>query len=148
MASEGGGAVRDAAADHHEVVRRRPAANLAQAALEADAGDVVLAAAVRAPADLDVEARHRRDEIGARVKPIPEQTAEAARLGHRELARLGSRAARDVCDRPRTAARQSGGVEAPIQRLDVATVHPAEDEVLIGGNAHACRRRTPTPARR
>src|SRR5687768_14390971 len=41
----------DAAADHHEVMRCGTSADFAQAALETDAGDVMLSAAVRAAAD-------------------------------------------------------------------------------------------------
>ena len=87
-----------AAADHDEVVRRGAAADLAQAALEADAGDVMLAASVRAAADLDVEAGDRLDEVGPLVEAVGEEPAEAARLRHRQLARLGARAAGDVGD--------------------------------------------------
>ena len=54
---------------------------------------------------------------GRSLQAIPEQPAEAARLGHGELARLGARAARDVRDRPGAAARQAGGVQASIERF-------------------------------
>ena len=44
----------DSAAHHHEIMRHRAAIELAAAALEADAGDVVLAAAVGAAAHLEL----------------------------------------------------------------------------------------------
>ena len=78
--------VRDAAADHHEVLRDGAAAELAHAALEADARDVVLAAAVRAAADLDVEVGRllgelgpRRDVLAAAAAPRPRDCVTARR---------------------------------------------------------------------
>ena len=50
-------------------------ADAAHAALEADRRDVVLAAAVRAAADLDARAVGRGDEIGPRAQVILEQPA-------------------------------------------------------------------------
>ena len=93
-----------AAADHDEVLRHGAPADPANAALESDRRDVMLAAAVRASADLDARPIGRRDQIGTRAQVVFEQTAQAARLRHREPARLGARAAGDVgnrCRRPR-----------------------------------------------
>ena len=54
------------AAEHDEILRHRPAVDLAQTALESDAGDVMLAASVRAAADLHVEAGHQLGQTGRR----------------------------------------------------------------------------------
>ena len=106
---------RDAAADHHEVLRHGARSDLAQAALEADRRDVMLAAAVRAAADLDVAAAAAATRSGPLAQVIAEQAAEAARLRHRELARLGARAARHVGDRVGVARPRPAAASAAIE---------------------------------
>ena len=98
-AAERGAVLERPAADHHEVLRHGARAEPPHAALEPDRRDVMLAAAVRAAADLDARAVGRGDEIGTRAQVIFEQPAEAARLRHRQPARLRARAAGDVGDR-------------------------------------------------
>ena len=73
------------AADLDEVLRHRLAIDLAQAALEADGRDVMLAAAVRAAADLDVERR-------APCRSAPAWRAGAARAPGRARATASPRA--------------------------------------------------------
>ena len=90
------------------------AVELAHAALEAEAGDVVLAAAVRAAADLDVEVRGASTRPGRARRCSWIRRAEPARLRDREAAGLGPGAARDVGDRAGAAAargrpRRAGG---------------------------------------
>src|SRR5262249_1622410 len=70
--TERGVAPIHAAAQHHEILGNGPVADLADAALEAERGNVVLATAVRAAADLDVESWRRRHE----VRPLAEMIAE------------------------------------------------------------------------
>ncbi len=86
----------DAAADHHEILRHDAIAELADAALEAEARDVMLAAAVRAAAHLDLQIRRLRRHLRMRAKVRFERLAEPARLRHRQTARFRARAARHV----------------------------------------------------
>src|SRR4029079_1285620 len=88
-----------AAADHDEVLRHGALAEAADAALEADRGNGMLAAPVRAAADLDVARTGGIGDLGARAQVLAEQVAEAARLRHRDPAGLRARAAGDVGNR-------------------------------------------------
>ena len=78
-------------------------------------GDVMLAAAVRAAADLDARAVGRGDQIGTRAQVILEQPAEPARLRHRQPAGFGAGAARHVGDRARFGQPEAGRREPAIQ---------------------------------
>ena len=75
--AEGRALGRDAAANHDEVLRHRAAVHLAEAALETDRGDVVLAAAVRTAAHLDVERRRQINQGRIRAHVVGEVLAEA-----------------------------------------------------------------------
>ena len=97
---------------------------------------MVLAAAVRAAADLDPRAIRRRHESGTRAQVILEQPAEAARLRHRQPARLGARAAGDVGQRPGLGEAEAGGREALMQRSHIGRIDPPEQQVLVGGDAN------------
>ena len=77
-------------------MRHRLAADPTDAALEADRRDMVLAAAVRAAADLDVRAVGGGNEIGPRAQVIFEQPAQAARLRDGQPARFRAGAAGDI----------------------------------------------------
>ena len=79
-------AIVRAAADHHEILRHGARAEPPHAALESDRRDVMLAAAVRAAADLDARAVGGRDQIRTRAQVILEQPAEPARLRDRQPA--------------------------------------------------------------
>ena len=125
-----------AAADHHEILRDRLAADLPHAALKSEAGDVMAAAAVRAAADLDLQIGRRRDELRMLAQMIAEKLAEPARLRHGELARLGARAARHVGDRPGIGQPHARRRELPIQLGHGVGRHPAEHEVLLGRHAN------------
>src|SRR5688572_30920805 len=63
-ARETGAVLRRAAADHDEVLGHRAATHAFYAPLESDRRDVVLAAAVRAAADLDARGIGGGDELG------------------------------------------------------------------------------------
>src|SRR5205823_4001648 len=79
QAAEVGAVGADAAADVDQVLRRGAPGELAHAALEADAGDVVLAAAVGAARDLDVDAARGGDQLGSAIEQLGELRAQAAR---------------------------------------------------------------------
>ena len=89
------------------------------AALEADRRDVVLAAAVRAAADLDARAAAAAIRSRPRAQVLVEQPAEPARLRDREPARLGARAARHVGDRARLGQAEPRGREPAVELPDV-----------------------------
>ena len=131
QAAEVGAVGGDATADVDEVLRRGFAGELAHAALKADAGDVVLAAAVRAAGDLDVEAVRRGDEIGAAIEQVGEHAGEAARCGDRELAARRARAARDIGDRVRAGLREADARELAMQRGELRGRDEAQHEVLL-----------------
>ena len=65
-----------ASAQHHEVLGDGTTADLADAALETDPGHVVLAATVRAAADLHVETGSGGDPIRPGREVLREQPAE------------------------------------------------------------------------
>src|SRR4029450_6660085 len=87
-----GPVVNAAAAYEHEILRHGTWTELAKAASEADGCDVVLTAAVRPPADLDVTGRHEIDELRAGAEMFCQCATEPPRLCHREAAALGARA--------------------------------------------------------
>ncbi len=67
-----------AAADHHKILGHGARSQLPHAALETDGGDVVLAAAVGAPADLDARPVGSGDQIRPRAQMILEQPPKPA----------------------------------------------------------------------
>ena len=75
-AAERGAAFERPAAHHDEVVWCRTSADFTEAALEADAGDVMLTAAIRAAADLDVTGRHQIDEVRTRAQMLGQHAAK------------------------------------------------------------------------
>ena len=101
----------------------------------------MLAAAVRAAADLDVHSGERRDEVRALEQVIGEQAAEAARLRDRQLARFGARAARDVGERAGTGTRQAGRRETLVEGLDVRCCAPSGTPGSDRSSRAPCRRR-------
>ena len=65
-----------------------------------------------------------------------DRLAEAARLRHRELARLGAGAAGHVGDRIGVRQAEAGGLQRSKERGHVVAAHPPEHQVLNGGDAH------------
>ena len=119
------------AADQHEVLRQGLTGDLAHAPLEAERGDVVLAAAVRAAADLDIARRDSVNEFRVGAQVLGEQPPEATRLRHRQLARLRAGAADDVAEGIGIGRPHAGSVEPLIERVDGVHLHPPVDDVLI-----------------
>ena len=97
--------------------------------------DVVLAAAVRAAADLDVDLA--RELVGDvhRFDPLLHGLVQAHRAGDPELARVGPRARDDVGDLPRARLAQAELGERAPQVVDALLAHPAQHEVLLHGRA-------------
>ena len=103
------------ATNHDEVVRGRPAAHLAQTSLEANARNVMLSASVGTAADLDVQPGDIANQILSIVELFRQQTPQAARLRHRELARFGAGTTRDVGERAGARPGKSGCQQTAIQ---------------------------------
>ena len=82
----------EVAAEQHLVAGRGAAVRAAFEAHEADVGDVVLAAAVRAARDVDAHAADL-GEAGV-LERVADRRREPARLRDREVARVGARARR------------------------------------------------------
>ena len=106
-----------ATTDEHEVLRQRLVSDLANAALESNRGNVMLAAPIRAAADLDVAVVHERHEFRMSVQVFSELAAEAPRLRDGQAATLGPRAAHDVGDGVRARGPEAGRLEPLIQPL-------------------------------
>ena len=104
----------------------------------------MLAAAVRAAADLDVRAVGRGNQIGPRAQVFLEQAPQAARLRDRQPARLGAGTAGDIGHVRRLGQPEAGRAKPPIEIVQVADRDPAEHQILIDGDADravACRPR-------
>src|SRR5687768_18112663 len=108
--------VRAAAANKDEILRHGASGNLADASLESDRADMVLTAAVRAAADLDVARRDHVDEVGTRAEVFGERAAQPARLRHRQPAALRSRAAHDIAQPASIRSAQARGDQPLIER--------------------------------
>src|SRR4029077_6719303 len=121
------------AADMGYVSRDRVLADFDRRAREADAGDVVLAAAVRAAADLDVQLASQLVGDVQRLDPLLHRLVQPHRAGDPELARVGSRARHDVVDLPRARVAQVHLRQRLPQVVHALLAHPAQDEVLLHG---------------
>jgi hypothetical protein len=111
-------------AHHDEILRDGTSADPADAALEADRRDVMLAAPIRAAADLDPRPIGRRDQVGASAEMVFEQTAQAARLCHRKPARFGAGAAGDVGNRACVRESETGSGETSVKGTHITRLHP------------------------
>src|SRR5215210_2051054 len=110
--------------------------DLAVLVMEADVGDVVLAASVRAAAHLDVDALgqlvrdvHRRD-------PLPHRGVEPHRARDAQLAAVGARARDDVVDALGAVLAQPEVHQAPPDVVQRLVADPAQDQVLADRRAH------------
>src|SRR5215210_2764219 len=124
------------AADVGHVRGDRVLADLDRRAVEADVGDVVLAASVRAAAHLDVDALgqlvrdvHRRD-------PLPHRGVEPHRARDAQLAAVGARARDDVVDALGAVLAQPEVHQAPPDVVQRLVADPAQDQVLADRRAH------------
>ena len=99
---------------------------------------MVLAAAVRAPADLDgaLSARHHRHQIRSRAEVLGEPAAEPARLGHRQTAALRARAAHDVAERVGVGGPEVRSRDPVVERPQALLLHPLEEHVLLHREPH------------
>ena len=84
----------------------------------------------------DIARRHEVDQIGLRAEVLGEHTAKAARLRHRQPARLGAGAADDVAERQRVGRVQPRGSEPLVERLDRFGLDPPEEDVLLDRQPH------------
>ena len=95
----GAGVLLPLAAEHDLEVRHGVAVHVAADAVEAEVGDVVLAAGVEAAADLDVQAADGLVQLAASLgEPHAQLAGQAARGGDAQLAGVGARAGGDVDD--------------------------------------------------
>ena len=106
-------------------------------AVEADTGDVVLAAAVRTAAHLDVHLLCQRVDDVHGFDFRLDGGAEAHRAGDAEFAAIRPRAAHHVRDRVRSHVRQPELLELLEHFVEAFVSHPAEDDVLLHGGAGA-----------
>ena len=116
--------VCDASADQHEVLRNRPSGQFAHAPLKADCRNMVLAAAVRAAADLDVARRNRVNEFGMRVQVLGEQLDLILATGSRRDGRSprpGSSSRRQSCPHPALRARRRRAARRSLGPPDAGT---------------------------
>src|SRR3954454_21153487 len=124
-----------AAADVRDVRRDRPAADLHRSAVEPDRAEVVLRAAVRAAAHLDVDpARERVLDVHARHAAL-DRAVEPHRRRDAHLAAVGAGAAEHVGDLVRARVAE---VELLQPRPDVVerlVADPAQHEVLLDARA-------------
>src|SRR4029453_4077591 len=80
MTTERGSCRRRSASNHDEVVRCRPPAHLAQAALESDARHVVLSPPIGKASDLDFQPGKIANEVLPIVQLFRQQPPQTARL--------------------------------------------------------------------
>ena len=93
--------------------------------------DVVLAAAVRAAADLDVDLARQRVADLHRLHALLHGLVEAHRARDAELARVGARARDDVGDLARAGFAEPELRERAPHVIDALLAHPAQHEVLL-----------------
>src|SRR5215218_3220271 len=116
------------------------AASLDRRAVETDVGDVVLGAAVRAAAHLDVDPLGQRIPDLHRLDPLLNRLVEPHRARDAELARVGARAAHHVAYLVRA------GVAEPLLEqplpdvVDRLVAHPAQHQVLLHAGARVAAR--------
>ena len=104
------------AAQHHLKMRNGEAADLAADAVETKIGHVMLAAAIEAAADFDVQVLHGFVELEAFLGERFVQLArQAARRRNSQLAGVGARAGDDIHDRARAGIAKAHGFERLIE---------------------------------
>ena len=109
-------AALEVAADVRDVGGHLAAADLQRGAVEADVGDVVLAAAVRAAAHLDVDPLGQLVGDLHRLDPLLDRPVEAHRGGDPEFAAVGAGAADHVGDLARRRPRRGRARRAAARR--------------------------------
>ena len=123
------------AAEVRDVGGHRAAADLQRSAVEADVGDVVLAAAVRATAHLDVDLTGERIGDVHLFDPLLDRLVQAHRAGDAHLAAVGAGAADHVGDPAGADVVETELAEALPDVVEVVVADPAQDDVLLDGRA-------------
>src|SRR6185312_3429000 len=121
--------------DVGDVGGNRVVADFDRSAREADAADVVLTAAVRAAADLDVQLARQLVGDLHRFDPLLNGGVQTHRARDPELARVGSRAGDDVDDLARAGLAEPELRERPPHVVYALLAHPAQHDVLLDGRA-------------
>src|ERR1700761_2678167 len=123
------------AADVRDVGGHLASADFQRGAVEADVGDVVLAAAVRAAAHFDVDLTGQLVVDPHRVDPLFDGPVEAHRGGDPEFAAVGAGAGDDVGDLPRARVAEAEFAQLLPDVVDRLVADPAQDQVLLHGRA-------------
>src|SRR5581483_2030048 len=101
-------------------------------AIEAEVGDVVLAATVEASADLDVQVLHGFvGRVALFSDALAELGGETARRGNAELASIGAGARDDINQCPGSGFAETNGVEGLEKLRQVALADPPDHEILL-----------------
>src|SRR4029078_6318210 len=108
--------------------------------VEADVGYVVLAAAVRAAAHLDVDALGEGIGDVHLLHPLLDRAIQPHRAGDAEFAAVGSGAADHVADLARAGLAEAELGQPLPDVVEGAVGPPAQDEVLLHGAAGAAAR--------
>ena len=114
-----------------DVGGQRLVADLDRGAVEADVGDVMLAASVRAAAHLHVHRPRQRVGDLQRLDPLLDGLVEAHRAGDPELAGVGAGAADHVGDLVGTGVAEVERRQRAPHLIDRLVAHPAQHEVLM-----------------
>ena len=99
--------MRAIAADQQLIVRRLVAIDFSRHSVEADVGDMVLAARIGAAADLDANLSGLF--VCNRLHPVPEHVRQVARFRNPQIAGFCAGAADHVCNVMHASGIQSGG---------------------------------------
>src|SRR5262245_15850343 len=113
----------------------RVIAHLDGGAVEANRADVMLAAAVRAAAHLDLDLLRERVRDLHLLDSLVDGAIEPHRAGDAELAAVGARAADDVLDRERAGLAEPELLEAGPDVVDRLLADPTQHQVLLDGGA-------------
>src|SRR5688572_3900327 len=107
-------------------------------AIEPHVGYVMLAAGIKAAADLDTQVFHSL-VVGVRLcgKPRPEFAGKTARRGDAKFAGIRSRAGRDVHDRSGSRRTQADTRQFAIEVRQVRLAHPTQNHVLLDSRPDA-----------
>src|SRR5439155_1374004 len=123
----------DVTAATEEDVRARDlgAVRLKRRTLQPNGGEMVLAAAVRATAGLDVDLLDERIVDSPLLDRLGDRPADALRGGDTHLAGVGARAGDGVRDQTRLGLAETDRVQLGVKRRERLLVHPAQYQVLV-----------------
>src|SRR6516225_6518227 len=118
-------------ADVGDVGGDRMLADFDRCAVEADVDDVVLGAAVRAAAHLDVDLAAELVGDAHLFDPLLHRLVEPHRARDSELARIGAGAGHDVAYLPRPSLAETELRQREPEVVDALLAHPPQHEVLL-----------------